>query len=337
MSTNISSEIQAMQSLWRSWSGGRREATLLAASLLAAAIFATASPSFATTDNLLTILRNSNELLLVSLGMTLLLAMGGVDVSVGMTMGLAAIAVGRLLQDDWPLWVAGLAGPATGAALGLIAASVVALGRIPPIVGTLGLLGVYRAAIFLALGGAWLSSLPAGLANALSARPLGVPVAAIVIMAAYGLVWIALRRTPYGPHLLSIGNSAERARLCGVAVSRTRFATFVLNGFLCGLAAVFYIATYRNVATTIGGTLALEAIAAVVLGGTSVTGGQCSLAGTAIGVLLLRLLQNGLLLIGVPSLWQTVVTGVLLLGVLGLESAQGRLVLAKIGAAERRA
>ena len=86
-----------------------------------------------------------------------------------------------------------------------------------------------------------------------------------------------------------------------------------------------YVATYRNVATTVGGTLALEAVAAVVLGGTSVTGGSCSLLGTVFGVALLRIVQNGLLLSGVPSLWQPVVTGGLLLGVLGLEAARGKL------------
>jgi AI-2 transport system permease protein len=306
-----------------------REATLLLACLAAAAIFAASSPNFAQIDNVLTILRNCNELLLVSLGMTLLLAMGGVDVSVGMTMGLCAIVIGRLLLAGWPPLLAGLAGLIAGAALGGVTAAVVVLGRIPAIVGTLGLLGVYRAAIFFALGGSWLSGLPSDLTQLLSTRWLGVPIAAIVILIAYGLVWIALRRTPFGPHLLSIGNSEERARLSGVAVTRTRFATFMASGLLCGLAAVFYVATYRNVATTIGGTLALEAIAASALGGTSITGGQCSLLGTAIGVVLLRLLQNGLLLVGVPSLWQSVVTGALLIGVLGFEALQGRLIEAR--------
>ncbi len=193
--------------------------------------------------------------------------MHGIDVSVGMVLGLAAIAVGRLLLAGWPPILAGLAGPLVGGLLGLVTATVVVSGGVPAIVGTLGLLGVYRAAIFLVLGGSWLSGLPAGLTDLLSARLAGVPVALLVIGAAYGLIWIALRRMPYGVHLLSIGNAEERARLSGVAVVRTRFITFVLSGILCGLAAAFYIATYRNVATTVGGTLALEAIAAAVLGG----------------------------------------------------------------------
>ncbi len=310
---------------------GGREATLLAACTAAALVFSAASPSFATADNLLTVLRASQELLLVGLGMTLLLAMGGIDVSVGVAMGLAAVAVGRALQAGWPAPLAGLLGPVTGTLLGGLTACVVVLGRVPPIVATLGLFGVYRALVFLMLGGSWLSGLPADLTVLLGARPLGIPAALLVVAAVYAAAWVALRRMPFGLHLLSIGQAEERARLSGVAVGRTRFAAFLVSGFLCGLAAAFYVATYRNVATTVGGTLALEAVAAVVLGGTSVTGGSCSLLGTLLGVALLRLVQNGLLLSGVPSLWQPVVTGALLLGVLGVEAGRGRLSLSRLG------
>lgn len=312
-------------------SSGGREVTLLGACIAAALVFSAASPSFATADNLLTVLRASQELLLVGLGMTLLLASGGIDVSVGVAMGLAAVAVGRALQAGWPAPAAGLLGPAAGAMLGALTGCVVVLGRVPPIVGTLGLYGVYRALIFLVLGGSWLSGLPASLTASLGARPLGVPAALIVVAAAYGAAWVGLRRMPFGLHLLSIGHAEERARLSGVAVVRTRLVAFLISGLLCGVAAAFYVATYRNVATTVGGTLALEAVAAVVLGGTGVTGGSCSLLGTLLGVALLRLVQNGLLLSGVPSLWQPVVTGGLLLGVLGLEAARGRLIPARLG------
>jgi len=113
-----------------------------------------------------------------------------------------------------------------------------------------------------------------------------------------------------------------------------RFITFVISGALTGLAATFYVANYRNVEMTIGSTLALDAIAAVVLGGTSILGGRCSLLGTVLGVLLLRILQNGLLLVGVPSLWQAVVTGALLIGVLVLEIATKRLSIPAFGVAK---
>lgn len=309
---------------------GGRELTLLVACLFVAVAASAASPYFATVDNLSTVLRNSVELMIIGLGMTLLLAMGGIDVSIGMVLGLAALAVGTLVAAGERPFLPILAGPAVGALLGLLSGAVVALGGIPAIVGTLGLLGVYRAAIFLLLGGRWLSGLPPTLTNVLSSNFLGAPVAAIVIAAIYLAAWLALRHTPYGPHLLAIGNDEEKARLSGIAARRVRIATFVVSGLLAGVAAVFYVSTYRNVAMTVGGNIALEAIAAAVLGGTSITGGSCSLLGTALGVILIRLLQNGLVLVGVPSLWQTVVTGALLLLVLSGDELRRRLGVSRL-------
>ena len=306
-----------------------REWSLLAACLLAIVIFSVASPHYATPGNAVTVLRNSVELLLIGLGMTLLLAMGGIDVSIGIVMGLAAIAIGRILGTDGSPFVALVAGPLVGALLGCLTAAVVVLGRVPAIVGTLGLLGVYRTAVFALLGGQWLSGLPSSLTDLLAVTVLGIPVPALVIAVAYLIVWLALRRTPYGLHLLAIGNSEEKARLSGIPVIKVRFMTFVISGVLTGIAATFYVATYRNVEMSIGSTSALDAIAAVILGGTSILGGRCSLLGTLLGVLLLRILQNGLLLIGVPSLWQPVVTGVLIIGVLGFEAVSNRLPLTR--------
>jgi AI-2 transport system permease protein len=306
---------------------GEREAFLALGCMVSGLAFSVLSPYFAMPDNLLTIARNSTELLLIGLGMTLLLGIGGIDVSAGSVLGLAAIAIGRLLEAGAPPMLAALAGPVAGLALGFVTSLVVVFGRIPAIVATLGLLGVYRAGIFLALGGSWLSGLPAGLTTLLVARIFGVPVSVLVVALAYGAVFVAIRLTPFGAHLLAIGNSEARARLAGIEVRRVQVAAFIISGGLCGVAAGFYVATYRNVEMTIGATLALEAVAAVVLGGTAVTGGRISLLGTAFGVILLRLLQNGLLLVGAPSLWQPVLTGLLLLLVLGAETLSGRLPL----------
>ena len=303
---------------------GGRELTLLIACVVVAVAASAASPYFATVDNLSTVLRNSVELMIIGLGMTLLLAMGGIDVSIGMVLGLAALAVGTLIGGGYRPLLPILAGPVVGALLGLLSGAVVVIGGVPAIVGTLGLLGVYRAAIFLLLGGRWLSGLPPTLTNVLSSNLFGAPVAGIVIAVIYLTAWLALRHMPYGPHLLAIGNGEEKARLSGVAVRRVRIATFVVSGLLAGVAAVFYVSTYRNVAMTIGGNIALEAIAAAVLGGTNITGGSCSLLGTALGVILIRILQNGLVLVGVPSLWQTVATGALLLLVLSGEELRHR-------------
>ena len=299
---------------------GVREFTLLGLCLAAGIVFACASPAYLTVGNLAAVARNSVELLLVGLGETLLLAMGGIDVTVGIVLGLAAIGVGESLIAGANLWIAAAAGPVVGLMVGLVTGAVVVFGRIPAIVATIGLLGVYRTLVFVALGGSWLSGLPPILAPVFGARLIGVvPVSLIVIAAAYAAAFLALRRTPFGLHLLAVGDNEERARLAGVPVRRVRLAAFAMSGALCGLAAVFYVTTYRNVEMTVGSTLALDAIAAVVLGGTSIVGGAASLSGTALGVLLIRILQNGFTIVGMPSLWQPVITGALLIGSLLLE------------------
>jgi len=210
-------------------------------------------------------------------------------------------------------------GPLVGIVLGLITGSIVVFGRVPAIVATLGLLGIYRTAIFAFLGGQWLSGLPADLSQFFAYTIIGMPISVLMVLAAYGLIWCILRKTAYGLHLLAIGHSEERARLTGLSVKKIRLTTFVISSGLIGLAAIFYVAQYRNVEMTIGTTLALDAIAAVVMGGTSTLGGRCSLLGTFLGVIALRILQNGLLLVGLPSLWQPVVTGLVLIGVLACE------------------
>jgi AI-2 transport system permease protein len=303
-----------------------RETVLAIAAIAACVVFAAGAPAFATLANATIIGRNSIELLLIGLGLTFVLAGGGIDVAVGMVMGLAAIAASHILLAGLPPTVALGAALLTGAALGGLTGAVVVIGRIPAIVATIGLYGVYRSGIFAVLGGQWLSGLPSGLTDLLGSNLLGLPTALLVILLAYGLAFLVLRRTPFGVHLLAVGHDESRARLLGVNVARTRLLAFAIGGALTGIAAAFYVATYRNVEMTIGSTIALDAIAAVILGGTSILGGRASLVGTVLGVLLLRILQNGLVLVGVPSLWQTVVTGALLILVLGLEGRGGGLV-----------
>ena len=295
---------------------GSRELLLIAALALAILSFSSASPHFASVDNAASVLGNCVELLLLGLGLTLLLAMGSIDVSVGVATGLAAVLVGKLVAAGAPAPLAAVAGPLAGLGLGALSGALVVLGRVPAIVGTLGLFGLYRTAIYGALGGQWLSGLSPALTEALGVAPFGLPLVIWVLALAYASAWVALRRLTFGPHLFAIGQSVEKARLAGVPIVRTSLVAFLASGLLCGIAASFYVAEYRNVEPTTGATLALDAIAAVVLGGTSVLGGRASLLGTVLGVLLIRVLQNGLLLVGVPSLWQTVVTGAVLLVVL---------------------
>lgn len=301
-----------------------RELSLLIACALAVLVFSMLAPQFATTDNAVRVLRNSYELWIIALAMMLVMSIAAIDISLGIGMGVCAYFVGTLLLAGQPILLAVVAGPLAGLLVGAAAGAIVVLGRVPAIVGTLGLLGLLRMALYLLLGGDWLSGIPGDLTAILYQPVLGLPVAFWVIGMLYVGTWAVMRHTSWGIHLLAIGHDEDKARLQGLPVQKMRFLVHAIAGSMAGVAAIFYITTYRNLAMTVGQTIALEAVAAAILGGTSILGGKVSILGTALAVLLLRLLQNGLLMSGLPSLWQPVVTGALLLAVLAFEATSAR-------------
>ena len=298
-----------------------RELILLAAIFLAGAYFSTLSDHFLQADNLTTILRNSVDLAIIGAGMTLVIIMGGIDVSVGGILAVSAIFIGRAFQSDLPIVLIVLTGPVVGTCLGLINGLICTRGQVPPIIATLGTMYVWLAVLFLIIGGRWIAGLPSTLAPLIRGEVLGIPSVVIIIGLVYGFCWFVLRLQPLGRHLYAIGNNELAARLSGVNVDRVKVATYAFLGCLAGFAALLYVARLRNVEINIGTTIALDAIAATILGGTNIKGGEGSLIGTLLGVLFIQMIQNGLVLTGVSSLWETVIVGTLLLLVLVLDTA----------------
>lgn len=288
------------------------------------AIFATGSPYFLSATNVQTILQNAADLFVVSAGMAIVLTLGGVDISVGSVEGISAIMVAKAVQSHWGA-LSALLGPLTGAAMGLLNGVLVAYGRIPAIIATLGTMNVWRAAIFLLIGGRWISGLPDVLGWLIQGSTFGVPVAVGIPVCVYALSWYLMRLTPLGPRIHAIGNSSLVAAYVGIPVRRISVTAYMLAGTATGVAAVLYVARYQNVEINVGSTLALEAIAACVLGGTSVLGGELNLLGTALGVLFVAVLRDGLVLLNLPSLWEQVIVGVLLIAVLSLDFLGSRL------------
>ena len=298
----------------------RREVTVLLACAIISVTFSFFSPYFLTIDNFGAILRNCYELFLISLGMTLLMAMAGIDISVGALLGLCAILVGKLVMvPGIPIFIVFISGPLLGIFLGLLISIPVVYGKVPAIIATLGFLGIFKTSIYAILGGRWLSGLPKDLTELVYLPVLGFPLILLIIILVFLLTGFLLQGTPYGVQLRAVGNSIHNAKLGGLAVNKIQIFTFILSGAFCGLAGTLFVATYRNVEMSTGNNLALEAIAAVIIGGTKLTGGNYSLIGTILGVFLIKLIQNGLLFLGIASLWQIVVTGVIILIILVLE------------------
>ncbi|WP_164730595.1 ABC transporter permease [Pelagibacterium montanilacus] len=303
---------------------GSRELALLAAILVAGAYFTLASPYFLSVNNLVQTMRAGLELGIVSAGMTLVIIMGGIDVSVGGILAVSAIVIGKAYQAGLPVYIVSPLGLMAGTALGAVNGFVTTKLKVPPIIATLGSMYIFSAVMFLVIGGSWIAGLPATLSPLVNGWVGFVPAAAIVLFFVYGLMWIILRKLAFGNHIYAIGCDEQAARLVGINVDRTKIATYAMLGFLAGLAALLYVARMRNVEINIGTTIALEAIAATILGGTNIRGGVGSLLGTLLGVVFIRIMQNGLVLTGVSSLWETVIIGSLLIVVLTVDAVRNR-------------
>jgi ribose/xylose/arabinose/galactoside ABC-type transport system permease subunit len=301
-----------------------REIILFIAIILVGAAFSFASPYFLTPLNLIQTLRAALELAIVSAGMTLVIIMGGIDVSVGGILAVSAMVIGKSYQAGLPPWVVGPIGLVTGALLGSWNGWLTTKLKVPPIIATLGSMYIFSAIMFIVIGGAWISGLPNTLSPLVNGAVLFVPSALLLIIFVYAACWILLRRVPFGRHIYAIGSSEHSAKLVGINVDRTKIITYAILGLLAGFAALLYVARLRNVEINIGTAIALEAIAATILGGTSIRGGVGSLIGTLLGVVFIRIIQNGLVLIGVSSLWETVVIGVLLIMVLATDALRNR-------------
>ena len=282
-------------------------------------VFGFVSKNFFTGANLAAVLRNSTHLAIVAIGMNIVMLMGGVDISVGPAMGIAAIIAGWMLTAGIGLRLIFPAAVAVGIIIGMANGLIITRGRIPDIIATLGMMNILRAAVFAMLGGRWLTGLSSDFAVLNSGDILGVPSSAWLLILFFGFFWFLLTYTRFGRHVYAIGNNTEAAELAGINVRLVRTVGYGILGGLVGFSALLYLGRMGSVEITIGMTLHIEAIAAVVLGGTSVKGGSGHIAGTLAGVLFMAVLRNGVVLLGIPSLWERAVIGFLILISVGID------------------
>jgi len=278
-------------------------------------IFSVISPNFLTPNNLETVLRNSTDLAVVSIGMTIVMILGGIDISVGSAMGVVAIVVGWLLEAGiFPLLIV-LVAILTGTIIGFLNGILVTKAKIPAIITTLGTSSILRALIFGMLGGmrGWLTGLQPVFSVFTRGHLFGIPVPIFLLGIIYLLFWYIMTNTSVGRHIYAVGNSEEAAKLAGISTDRIVLLSFSILGALVGFTALIYVGRLASVEITVGQDLPLSAIAATVIGGTSVKGGKGSVVGTLAGVLFIAIMKNGVVLLGIPSLWEKAVVGFLII------------------------
>ncbi len=281
------------------------------------AAFALLSPHFFTPDNLLNVSLQASITAIIAAGMTFVILTAGIDLSVGSVVALAGIVAAATARVPAPpalsLTLAILAAVAFGAASGLVAGLFVSRFDVAPFIVTLALMTVWRGASFVVTGGRPVWDLPEAFGSLGSGRPLGIPLPTLVMVGVYAASHVALTSTRFGRYVLAVGGNPEAARLAGIRTGRIVTGVYVLCGSLAAVSGVLLASRMNSGQPNAGIMYELDAIAAAVVGGTSLSGGRGSIAGTFLGAMLIAVLRNGLNLVNVNSYVQQVVVGIVIL------------------------
>ena len=307
-----------------------REAGIGLALLLLVAVFAFLSPIFLTAGNLTNIFTQISINVILAVGLTFVILVGGIDLSVGSVMALCAVIAGTVLKIEsltpgTAIALALLASIAVGAACGIANGWVSAYWAIPSFIVTLGMLNIARGAALQWTQARSIYEFPDAFNNFGTATVFGLPAIFLVSLALVAIGWFVLNRTVFGRLIHAVGNNEEAVRLAGHNVRRTKIAAFVICGAAVGVGAVIYM-TRLTIASPISGIgFELNAIAAVIIGGTSLSGGRGSIIGTLLGACIIGVLANGLILVGMSDFLRQMVTGFVIILAVILDAYRARL------------
>ena len=291
----------------------RRYGTVLGLVFLSAVLWAL-TPHFLTVSNLLNIAQQTSINAIVAAGMTFVIISGGIDLSVGSIVALSGVALGTFLQAGQPGIVAVIGAVAVGIASGLVNGLLVSFGRLPPFIATLGMMSVARGSALVLTEGRPISGFGEGFRWVATGSLGPIPAPVIITLLVYAIAHVVITRTTFGRYVYAIGGNEEATRLSGVAVRFHKTAIYAVSGLMSAVAAVVLTARLNSAQPIAGMMYELDAIAATVIGGTSLMGGEGSLFGTLVGALIMGVLRNGLNLLGVSSFLQQIVIGGVIVG-----------------------
>ncbi|HET7701881.1 MAG TPA: ABC transporter permease [Candidatus Limnocylindrales bacterium] len=289
--------------------------------------FSAISPPFRTTDNFTSILVATAVNGILAMGVTFVIITGGIDLSVGTTMTLCTVVLGlTVTKAGLPLWIGLPAAMAAGAFLGTLNGLLIAKAKLPPFIATLGMLNVARglAQILSDVKPIYFEGNPEFYDVFMGKPLLGIPNVVFVMFGAAVIAHVVLTRTVLGRYTFALGSNEEATRLSGVNVDRWKIAVYALCGLFAGLAGILIGARMTSAQPSVGLGYELDAIAAAVIGGTSLSGGEGSIVGTIIGAFIISTLTIGLSIVGVPDQWKLVITGLVVIGAVWLDILRRR-------------
>ncbi|MFE5845037.1 ABC transporter permease [Streptomyces niveus] len=304
-------------------------------------VFSLMSDSFMTVDNVITMTKHVAINAVLALGMLLVILKGGIDLSVGSTVGLSGVVAGELLQGvnlritdvvAYPqVWAVIVICIAVGALVGAINGILITRMNVAPFIATLGMLYVARATALLISDGTTYPNLGGnpetnntGFDWLGQGRPLGMPVAVWIMIVLAVLVTILLRSTPFGRWLYAAGGNERAAELSGVPVKRVKMIVYVISGACAAMAGLIIASELTSAAPQAGESFELNAIAAVVIGGAALSGGRGTIRGTLVGAFVIGFLADGLVILGVSTFWQMFIKGAVIIIAVILDQSQQR-------------
>ncbi|HEX4202065.1 MAG TPA: ABC transporter permease [Chthoniobacterales bacterium] len=282
---------------------GRLEIRMLGLALLLGITLTVLSPHFLTSNNLLNVLDQSVVVGIVSIGMTFVILIGGIDLSVGSVAGCTGVLLGRGLEH-LPIPLAIFLAILAGCGIGLFSGVLIARFGLPAFVVTLGVMAIGRSLAYIFSGATSIADLPESFGNIVYTNVFGIPAHVLTLLVLYALSWGYLNFTKGGRTIYAIGSNHEAARTAGLNVLAFSILPYVISGGLSAGAITFASAQVMSIDPLAGTGLELDAIAAVVIGGASLYGGRGSIIGTLIGVLIMVMIRNGLNLLNVSPFWQ---------------------------------
>ena len=285
-----------------------------------------ANPFFLTEQNISNVLRQTSINGILAIGMTYVILTGGIDLSVGSVLAFSSMVAASLVSGEQPqgVFVAIMAGLGTGAALGMVNGLLVSRFGVPPFVATLGMLSVARGLTFIYTDGTPIPNLSPAFRTIGQGFVGPVPVPVFIFAGVALLFWWVLKYTTFGRYIYAVGGNERSARTSGVNTRGVLFGAYIIAGSLAGLAGLILTARTTSALPQAGVSYELDAIAAVVIGGTSLSGGTGSVLGTVIGALIIGVINNGLDLLGVSSYYQQVIKGVIIITAVLLDVSRRR-------------
>lgn len=298
---------------------------LIAAFIILFAALTITSRHFFTWDNMMTVLRQAAYVAVVACGMTFVIATGGIDLSVGAVMAFAGIIVGTLMVGGTNIYLAIILAIISGGIIGLCSGVFVAQFRIPDFIVTMAMMSIIRGIVQVITKGTPIYGLTYKEFNFIAQGSiLGIPFPIILMIIVFAIFYYIMYKTRFGRYVISTGSNAESARLVGISVNRIKISVYVICGLLAAFAGVIMTSRLTAAMPDAGQNYEMDAIAATVIGGTSMSGGKAKLLGTALGAVMMATVRNGLNLLAVNTYWHQVVIGAIVLLAVGLDILSNR-------------